>query len=145
MIVTIAFGAVGGAVSGAYYADRLANERARRRRKVKLVGFLNAWRSEVEEFRTKYSPNANVWIGVVEGFEQTRLEMVAKAAVVELDYGGTSRAEFKALVDNVSKFPRDDINLPSRRKDFADKIAAVVTFVENDLSGDFPARIDSEK
>jgi hypothetical protein len=131
VIITIAFGAVGGAISGAFFADKLANKRDRRRRKVELISYLKAWDADIEANRTRYCPAANLNIGPIQLFDEKRLEMVAKAAAIELDYQWPpKRNKFKSLADAVATTEPDQIKSAQGHMTFRNAIANLVKCLE---------------
>ncbi len=101
VFVIIAFGSIGGAISGAFVANYFASRRDQRRRKVELLAFLNAWKSDFEANRPKYVPEANLSRNVFELFDDFRIELIAKATVVELDYPRSRQEQYKALVTKI--------------------------------------------
>ncbi len=97
VFVIIAFGSVGGAISGAFVANYFSNRRDKSRRKLQLLAFLNAWQSDFLAGRDKYVPEANLSRAVFALFDDFRIELIAKATGVELDYSGIVQGRFKAL------------------------------------------------
>ena len=131
VLVTILFGSVGGAISGAFVADFFANRRARQRRKVDLVAFLNAWDSDVVAGRSKYMPAANLFIGIADQFDEKRLKLIGKATAVELDYSGSVLTTFKSLVDKIAKITPGQIGDPQGRNNLSEAIRELVRFVKS--------------
>jgi hypothetical protein len=128
VIITIVFGAIGGAVSGAFVADYFANKRAKRRRKVELLAFLNAWQSDFRANRPKYVPEANLRRGVFELFDDFRIELIAKATGVELDYCGIAQKTFQSLVTAITDMSPDQA---SGKENLHPKFEALIDFLRN--------------
>jgi hypothetical protein len=131
VLVILLFGSVGGAISGAFVANFFANKRDKCRRKLELLAFLNAWKSDFQANRPKYAPEANLFRKVVELFDDFRIELIAKSTGVELDYSGTTQESFKTLVDAITSMTPGSVGGDDGRQKLLKAIGELATFLRD--------------
>src|SRR5438105_1522205 len=131
VLVILLFGSVGGAISGAFVANFFANRCDKCRRKLELLAFLNAWKSDFHANRPKYAPEANLFRKVVELFDDFRIELIAKSTGVERDYSGTIQESFKILVDAITSMTPGSVGGEDGRQKLLKAIGELATFLRN--------------
>src|ERR1700736_1651373 len=128
VFVIIGFGSIGGAISGAFVANFFANRRGKHRRKVDLLAFLTAWKSDFEADRNKYVPAANLSRSVFALFDDFRVELIAKTTVVGLDYGCTVQKTYASLVSKIIDMTPGQLETGEGKKKLYSAIGDLIDF-----------------